>query len=432
MKAKEIFLLILIIAVGITFYYAQTGKINWNFDWDEGFFFGHEEFVYEETQEITAPFPPEIQVTNSHGTVEIHGTDEERITIDFKKRIWRKDEETADEVAERLKMIIDKDESLLAVSTNRGDFKKRRFKTYFKISVPSGMQVKVKNSYGMVKTLNVKDTDISNRHGEVIAADISGDLFIKNGYEDIEVNTVLGSCQIDSTHADITAYDVQGTLQVDLGYGDVYLENVKDNVIVKGTHNKVHAQSLQGKIEIDNSYERVTLFDVGEAVIRGNHSPIEIDGVEGDVDIRDKYSKATITNIQGNLKVEGKSLKVYAKTIQGEKVSVSTTYEDVELLEFSGQTTITLSHGKVYLDPYPLSFPVDVRGEYSDIIFYWPEGEKYPFEARNKGGNIEWKLSETPSYQEENSLSVIKAFVEEQDRPSIFLSTSHGKIKIER
>ncbi|HDZ26742.1 MAG TPA: hypothetical protein ENH65_09580, partial [Candidatus Aminicenantes bacterium] len=74
MKAKEIILLILIIAVGVTFYHAHTGKIY--IDIDDHIFFDHEKFVYEEFQELEPPFPPQLKVINAHGDIEIQGTDE--------------------------------------------------------------------------------------------------------------------------------------------------------------------------------------------------------------------------------------------------------------------------------------------------------------------------------------------------------------------
>ena len=66
-----------------------------------------------------------------------------------------------------------------------------------------------------------------------------------------------------------------------------------------------------------------------------------------------------------------------------------------------------------------------------DINFYWPEGGNYPTEAENKGGDIEWKLPYDLSFKKENSVSVIKAFMEETESPMIFLYTTYGTIRFE-
>jgi RNA polymerase sigma-70 factor (ECF subfamily) len=139
-----------------------------------------------------------------------------------------------------------------------------------------------------------------------------------------------------------------------------------------------------------------------------------------------------LRDIQGNLRVDGKSVDIYGKLITGQEIYISSSYENIELLDFSGRTTILLSHGDLVLQPSPLAYPVEIKNEYSSIRLYWPTGEKYPFEAQVKGGDIKWNLAEELSLKKENSLSVVKAFVNETEKPSIFLSTTYGDIRIEQ
>jgi hypothetical protein len=143
------------------------------------------------------------------------------------------------------------------------------------------------------------------------------------------------------------------------------------------------------------------------------------------------YGKVMLTNIQGELKIDGKNTSVYGKTILGDNITIDTTYRDVELADFSGETTILHSNGKILLTPKPLTHPLVVKGKYSDINLYWPVGGNYPTEAENKGGDIEWKLPYELSFKKENSVSMIKAFMEETESPLIFLYTTYGTIRIE-
>ena len=83
------------------------------------------------------------------------------------------------------------------------------------------------------------------------------------------------------------------------------------------------------------------------------------------------------------------------------------------------------------LEPLPLTHPIKVLGRYTDILYYWESGERNPFEAQAKSGNIEWNVSESLSHDEENGYKVIKAFESEIDKPSILLKTTYGTIKIE-
>ncbi|NOR21453.1 MAG: hypothetical protein GQ476_01955, partial [Candidatus Aminicenantes bacterium] len=126
-----------------------------------------------------------------------------------------------------------------------------------------------------------------------------------------------------------------------------------------------------------------------------------------------------------------KNLAVYGKSIVGQKIYITSSYRNVELFEFSGKTTILLEHGEIILDPSPLTHPIEVKGKYAGIKFYWPLREKYPLEARAKNGNSKRRLPDEISIQEEDHMSIVKAFLEEKEKPSIFLSTSYSTIRIE-
>jgi hypothetical protein len=432
MRAKEIILLIFIILAGVTFYHARTGKLD-----DIGFFiddyiiFSSNEFIYEDFQEIEPPFPPHFQIINAHGDIEINGTDEEKITITFRKNIRRRNEEKAKEISGIIKMIIHKNTNQVTLSTNRDKLRRKNYETHFKVFLPKSMDIKVKNSYGTVKTSNVGNTDITNRHGKVIASDIHGELILKNSYRDVEVKNVRSDLHLESKHSTIFVSYIKGTAQISNGYGKIHMENISQAVKVDGPHTEIFGQNLAGPVEIENSYEKITLYEVGPTKIIGHHSKVEVHGAKGYLDIKDKYSKIEVNNIRGNFLVDGKNLDVVGKTIIGQEISIVSSYRNVKLSEFSGRTTISLSHGDVVLEPSPLTHPIEVKGKYANIRLSWPLQGPYPFEARAKNGDIKWGLPDELSLEEENGVSTIKAFLQEKDKPSILLSTSYGTIRIE-
>ena len=431
MKAKEIILLILIITVGIFFYHAQTGKIWIDWEWDEGIYFGQEEFVYQETEEITPPFPLSLHIINAHGHVEVEGADQDSISILFEKKIFRRKQTQADELAEDLRMIVDKDGTSIQISTNREDFRKRRFRTNFKVVIPEQMAVHVKNSYGEVRISHTGETEIRNPNGRVFAENIQGNLTIKNSYKDVDVENIRGDCWIDSRNSRVAAISVDGSANIDHRYGKIHLENIGQSVTVDGSYAEVYGRNVTGLFNIQTSYKKVDLADVGPVKIRASNCRIEIKGAKDSVDIENKYGKLELFDIHGNLRIDGKNLEVYGHSIIGETIDISTSYRKVELIDFQGKTEITHSNGDVGLEPLTLTHPIEVNGRYTDIKFYWHSGWRYPFEARAKGGNIEWNVSEGLSHEEDNGYKVIKAFDTETDKPSILLNTTYGSIRIE-
>ncbi len=431
MKAKEIILLILIIGVGIIFYHAQTGRIWISGEWDGGIFFGLDEFVYEETEEISPPFAPRLIIDNYNGQVEVQGSPQDFISITFEKRIYRRSQEQADEVAGKLDMTVQRDSEGIRISTNREEFRNRRFRTNFRLKVPEHLAVEVKNSYGEVRIYQVQQAEVRNPHGEVFATDIAGELAIKNSYRDVEVEDVRADCLIDSHNCRLTVGKVEGNVDISHKYGKVYLEDIGQTASIKGSNVEVFGHNISGLTDIQTSYRKVELEEVGPVKIDARNSRIEIKGAEESVDIEARYGKAELFDIRGNLRVEGNNLEVYGDSVIGENIYVSTSYRKVELTRFQGKTEIVHSNGNISLEPLPLTHPIEVDGRYTDITFYWPSGDRYPFEARAKGGHIDWETSEALSREEENGYSVIKAFGQEKGQPAIFLSTVYGSIRIE-
>ncbi len=430
MKAREIIFLILFIAAGVFLYHAQTGKLD--FSWDEIFAFDWNDYSYEESRVIEPPFPHFLKIENAHGNVEIQGTEADTITLTFEKRVWRQNEAKAKEVADRLHPMVSTGADAVTLSTNREEFKKKNFETSFRLTVPLNMEIDIINSYGLVKAVQVGNATIDNRHGEVVVSGVEGRLKIKNSYEDIELGGVQSDCEVTSKSSIISAREVSGSLTVFQEHGVVRLQEVGGKVTAEAPYSEVVAEDAPGPLDIKNSYEKITLRRVGPTTIEGHHSAVDADGVTGDLAIDDNYDSLVLNEIKGSLRIVGKSLAVSGKDIVGREIYISSSHESVDLRDFDGKTTIVLSHADLTLRPLPLSGPIEARCDYTPIVFYWPEGEQYPLEAQTKSSDIYWRLAGNVPVQQEDGMTVIRAFTNLTDRPRILLLTSYGDIQIEK
>ncbi len=429
MRSKEILLLILLLAAGIFLYYAYTDKFDWEIEWGDDFLFKLEEFQYEESHTIDPPFPRSIHVVNRHGEIKIQGTEEERISVTMLKKIRRRTEEEAIEVANALKMVTEQTENNIVLTTNRGEFKKKRFRTSFTISVPKGSDVTVSNTYGMVDVVHTGNTNIHNSYGKVIISDVDGPVTVKNKYDDVNVKNVGADCTVDSNNSSVEVVNVVGTVQVFHRYGSVNLNNISQDAVVDASNTKITCKDVEGLADMGTTYRNIVVSNVGAAKATIKNGKIDLDDVKDYCVIGSRYGKVMLSNIQGDLKIDAKNTSVYGKTLLGENITIDTTYRDVELEDFAGKTTIIHSNGKILLTPKPLTHPLVVKGKYSDIDLYWPDDGNYPTEAENKGGDIDWNLPYKLSFKKENSISVIKAFMEETDSPLISLYTAYGTIR---
>ncbi|MEW5901981.1 MAG: hypothetical protein AB1715_11000 [Acidobacteriota bacterium] len=430
MKPREVILLLLIIAAGVLFFHIRTGKID--FEWDEYVNFDWDEFTYEESQVIEPPFPSALKIINAHGQVEIQGAETDKITFTLEKKIWRRTEEKAREVADKLHPFVRRDEDRVILTTNREEFRKRNFETSFRLSVPSGLNVEVSNSYGMVKANKVAAADISNRHGRVEASEVNGELLVENSYEEVKLEDIFSRCTVTSRHADISVKRAFGDLEIKGSYGLIVIQSANQKVVIAAPHTEIEGTDLAGPLEISNSYEEITLHRVGPTKIEGLHSPIEATEVNGSLEISDTYETVRLTSVKGNLRLSGKNAQVIGSDIRGEDIYISSSYEDIELAGFDGKTTILNSHGKVTLTPLALTGPIEVRCTSAPIFFFWPQGGPYPLEAQTKHADIDWRLEGEMEVEEKDGLTTAKIFSGLTGKPGIRLSTTYGDILIDK
>jgi hypothetical protein len=432
MKAKEIILLVLLIAAGILLYQERTGKIG--FDWRPGdfIFLDGEAFTYYESQVIEAPLPTSLRLLNAHGDVTIEAAETDRITLALEKKVWRHREPEAKAVADQLHPRVARDGDSVVIGTNRDEFKRRNFETNFRLTVPAAVAVDVENSYGTVKVRGVSAAVIANRHGEVDASAIAGVLKVNNSYEDVTVDGVRSLCEIHSAHSDVIARNIEGELRVDHQYGLARLQTVAQKVTFDGPHAEVIAEDVAGPVDIRNSYEKVTLRRVGPAKVTGHHSDVEAAEVNGNLEVSTSYATVTAGSVRGGLRVSGRSVGLSGASLTGGDIYVSTSYEPVEISGFSGKTTILVSHGQVTVTPLPLTGPIEVRCDYSPITFHWPAGGPYPVEARCRSGQIRWRLADLARVEEKDGMEEVRAFSDLKDKPGILLVTSYENIEVEK
>jgi hypothetical protein len=430
MKAKGIILLLVIVAAGVFFTHVQTGKID--LEWDDFIAFDFNEYTYQETQVIEPPLPAALKVVNSHGEVEVVGAETDRITFVFEKKIWRRNEEKAKEVADRLHPVVTKGDANVVLATNRNEFKRRNFETVFRVTVPAGLAVEVTNSYGPVKADRVGEVAVDNPHGDVTVTNIQGGALIENSYENVKVSGLTSNCTIKSRHADISLKEVGGEVNIDNSYGMVDLRNVSRRTTITAPHTEIWVEDVAGPLELRNSYEKITLRRVGPARLEGSHSEVDAQEVNGNLEITDTYEPVALKSVRGNLQINGEHVAVSAADVIGETIYVSSSYEDVNLADFSGKTTLLLSHGDISLTPLPLTGPLEVRATYSPIRLFWPGEERYPVEAQTKSSEIYWNIFGSVTTEEKDSLTIIRAFSEVTDKPRILLSTTYGDIEFEK
>lgn len=427
MKAKEVLLLILIVVLGIGLHNLDDLKIKID-EQDLKFPFRGESYLYEE-QLIEAP-AEFLEINNSLGSLQVEGNQRTDLVITLEKRVWRKSEPEARKVAEQIRLLTTREGNKLVLTTNRNTLRQKNFSSDFKLLVPTGTIVKIKNSHGLVRVARISQVEVENSHGRVDIIEISGPVRVSNSYEKVSIIDIAGECFLETRHSSALLSRVEGPVTINCAHQKLDIFDLKNTVKIRSRHTVIKAIRIAGPAEIDGSYELISLNEIGPAVVRGHHSPIEIETARGDLNLETSYEKIKLADIQGNLILRGKSSRVQGARISGQHLQIETSYEPVSLEDISGQLELKLKHASLTLAPINLDSPLTVSLEYGNITFYWPRNQTARFEALSRGGRISWHLPFTPDENNSNGTALLRAFQSAPDRPPIKLETSYGNINI--
>lgn len=429
MRAKEVLLLILIVALGIGLHFLDDLKVKID-DRDLNFPFRGESYLYEE-QLVEGPAEI-LEINNSLGSLQVEGSPRPDLAITLEKRVWRKSEAEAREVAGQIKLLTTREGNKLVLTTNRNTFRQKNFTTDFKLLVPTGTRIKIKNSHGLVRVAGISQVEVENSHGRVDIIEISGPVRVSNSYEKVSIIDVAGECFLETRHSSALLSRVEGPVTIDCAHQKLELFDLKNTLKIQSRHTVIKALRVAGPVEIEGSYELISLNEIGPAVVRGHHSPIEIEAARGDLNLETSYERIWLADIQGNLILRSKSSKVQGARISGQRLQIETSYEPVFLEDISGQLDLKLKHASLTMAPLNLDSPLNVSLEYGNITFYWPESQIARVEARSRGGRISWQLPFTPDENTSNGTTLLRAFQSASDRPLIRLETSYGNINFLR
>lgn len=427
MKAKEVLLLIFIVVVGVGLYYLDDLKLTID-DWGVNFPFRGESYLFEEVK-TEAPVGT-LEIVNSHGSLQIEGVETQAIEIAFEKRVWRKTEPEAREVADQIKLLSTRDEQRLLLTSNRDTFRKKNLTTSFRVRVPRDTGIIARNSYGLVRIAGVREVDLENRQGQVDIVEVSGPVRVINSHQKVSIMDVNGECRLETKHSSALLSRISGPVRIDCAHEHLELFDLKHTLDLKSRHTRIKAVRIAGPSQISGSYEQISLSETGPAIIRGHHSPVEVDTARGQLEIETSYERIRLADLEGNLVIRARNSRVDVTGARTARLQIETSYEPVKLLDYTGQLELKLKHANLNLSPLNLDFPMTAVTEYGNIKFFWPKNQTARLEASSKGGRISWGLPFPPDENTTNGLALIRAFRGAPDRPEIKLMTRYGNIEI--
>ncbi len=432
MKAKEIFLLVLIILIGIAISIFYSGRINFReLSWPE-FIIEGKQFNFEETKILESPLAEWLVITNHRGEVIINSRNIEKVEIYWAKQVWAKNENHARSKAEKISLHAQKVDSELVISLRKPEKEKINYRSQLRITAPPDLAIRIENAHGLVSLDGFKRAVVKNSHGPIKIKKISGDALIKNRHGDISLEDIGGPIEIVNEHGDIVISRTADRVKIDARHGNVNIDEISAGLEIRGEHISIRGKKIQGKSFISTSYEPVDLKNIGEAEILNRYGLIRVQDAKGQLKVQNRYSTIEISDLEGNLSIFGKNCQVRGKSIKSQIININTSYDNIELKDFSGQTSIFIRHGNLYAEPASLSSGFDFQGHHSSLRLIWPSGEAAATEISVRYGKILWQLDEPINQFKSNGETILRAFWTEKLSPLVRIKTNYGQVIIEK
>ena len=293
----------------------------------------------EETSQSLTQGDRGLEILNKYGSVNVSAYDLSEVRVKMEKKVKAKNEAGASELADKLKILIERKPQGYIISSNRDDLdeeERSSVQTDFSIRVPKSIALTVSNNYGAVTLDGVAGShNLENGYGPVAVKNVDGNVRVENKSGAVNISGVTGYCDINTKYGATNLDTIGGKTQIEHGYGLLVLKKVKGPVQLVHKYGEVDCSDLESSLSVDGRYVEVKGINIG-----------------GDVKITTTYRNIDLENVHGAVSVQGKHGDIKIKGLQ------------------------------------PPSKPITVDSEYSAVTITLPKDSHFRIDAYSKYGRF--------------------------------------------
>lgn len=338
------------------------------------------EFSEEVSQQLSGDVAA-LEVVNKFGSIAVLVHNSPAINVKLQEKVRADNETQGREIANQLKIVIDRKDRGYSLSTNRDslpDKWRRGLETHLTVWVPKSMALTLSNEHGQVTLDGVSGSHgIRNAHGPITIKNVDGNLHVENKYGPVNVSAITGDCSI------------------------------------KNKYGAVEAESVGGKTEIENA-----------------HGPIDLRKLKGTVNLSSRYGRVACVDLESALVIDGKHADVRGQNIGGD-VQVVTAYRNVELENVLGGISVRGQHGDISIkNSQPPVKPIVIDAEYSGVEITLPKESRFELDASSKYGKFVSGFESVSLSESTAGKSLRVRGSSGQGGPSITIHTSYRSISL--
>jgi DUF4097 and DUF4098 domain-containing protein YvlB len=293
-----------------------------------------ETYNFDDHLEQSFPAGASLKIIDNHGAVNVHPSDDNKISVVVRKKIGAESQSDADKYNGQTKPTITANGDLVTLDARVNAAGDHPVETDLDISLPRKAAV-----------------SIVSRHGDVSL--VSRD----------------GNVDISAQHDDTSVEDVTGNVKVSQDKGTVRLEQIKGDVHVEGRMNEVSVTDVEGAAQLDGEFqESVKLSRIAKTVtFRSSRTDMEFSQIAGSLDLD--------------------SDELHAEQVNG-PLHLATRSKNVQLDEVSGDVRVQDDNGTVEVAMRNLG-NVQIDNRNGDVQLRVPEKSSFRVDARVRDGEIQ-------------------------------------------
>jgi DUF4097 and DUF4098 domain-containing protein YvlB len=357
-----IFLLILLVALGVSAHYSS--EVNWGgvrdqlqMDDDLGGFFGTA-YTFDDTLQQSFPKDGNLRIVCDRGALNIMPSDDDQIHVVVHKKLYGHDQNEANKYNEGSKPQITVTGNSVLLNANTDGAGDHGVTADMDISVPANAAV-----------------DIASRRG------------------DVTVNDRKANVKASVQHGDLTLTEIGGPVQVTIEKGSLRATQISGDVSVTGHVDSVNIEDVSGAVSLNGDfYEDIRLSKIAKSVIfKTSRSDMEFASLAGDLDIASDEVRGS--ELAGPSRVSSSSKDIHLEDVSGD-LDVQSNNGDVEITtsgkQPAGKISVATEHGDVAVTMAAKTIPdkVNVATEHGDITLTLPTGAGFQVSAVTRKGDV--------------------------------------------
>jgi len=236
---------------------------------------------FAENEEINS-----FYLKNDFGSIELKGSEDERIKIDYTLKVHAEDKNAAEEFIKELEVVYDLKEREIKIDLNKSQTDTPELinvvEIDYNITIPNNLETELINKYGELNVSDLKsELKADNRYGSSLVENIEAPVELELDYGRSEIYDLGSTLNLETSYTENTIKNIAGEFDLESAYGFTKIENIDSaltynsryggaeiisaaDIDIKSRYTGISFKDISGKISADIEYGEIILNRISD------------------------------------------------------------------------------------------------------------------------------------------------------------------------